>query len=235
MKRLALFSCFLVFLLSSVRAQVGEPRTDLAVGGSAGLLLNSVSFKPSVKQSMKMGPTVGLTVRYTCEKYFALLCAFQAELNYAGAGWKETSLTDAGTYQRTVHYVQMPLLANLGYGRERGGFKGFLVVGPQLGYCIGESTSTSGDGSGYIPTSLDGLQNQHDLKVERKFEYGITGGLGVDFSTKSGHHFILEGRYFYGLSDMFKNSKKDPFARSANSTFVVKVSYLFDVKRTNLQ
>ena len=70
--------------------------------------------------------------------------------------------------------------------------------------------------------------------MQRKFEYGITGGLGIDFSTKKGHHFILEGRYFYGLSDMFKNSKKDPFARSANSTIIAKVSYLFDIKRTNL-
>ena len=72
------------------------------------------------------------------------------------------------------------------------------------------------------------------MNVEKKFEYGITGGLGMDISTKKGHHFIVEGRYFYGLSDMFGNSKKDPFARSANGTITAKVSYLFDIKKTNL-
>lgn len=226
---------YIVCLLLSTHvtnAQVGEARTDLALGASAGCVLNQVSFKPSIKQTMKLGPTIGFTARYTCEKYFSLVCAFQGELNYTQAGWKEKTETGDNGYQRTVHYVQLPLLANLGYGRERGGVKGFLVVGPQLGFCIGETVKTTGNGSGYVPYQLDGLPNQHDLKVQRKFEYGITGGLGMDVSTKKGHHFIIEGRYFYGLSDMFKNSKKDPFARSANSTITAKVSYLFDVKKT---
>lgn len=230
---------FLFLLLSAVCcqlsvAQVGEPRTDLAVGMSGGVALNQVSFKPSIRQTMKPGATLGFTARYTCEKYFSLLCAFQGELNYTQAGWKEKTETGDNNYQRMVHYVQMPLLANLGYGRERGGVKGFLVVGPQLSFCIGETVKTTGTGAGYVPYQLDGLQNQHELKVQKKFEYGITGGLGIDVSTKKGHHFILEGRYFYGLSDMFKNSKKDPFARSANSTIIAKVSYLFDIKRTSL-
>ena len=240
MKRLSLFLLSIVCCLLSM-GQVGEPRTDLAVGMNAGCALNQVSFKPAIKQVMKPGATVGFTARYTCEKYFSLLCAFQGELNYSQAGWKETpeesttlAGTKPGTYQRTVHYVQMPLLANLGYGRERGGVKGFLVVGPQLAFCIGESVKTTGNGEGYIPYQLEGLQNQHELKVQRKFEYGITGGLGMDVSTKNGHHFIIEGRYFYGLSDMFKNSKKDPFARSANGTIFAKVSYLFDIKKTKL-
>ena len=232
MKRFLLFLLTVDCCLLSVLAQVGEPRTDLAVGMSGGVALNKVSFKPAIKQTFKPGATMGFTARYTCEKYFSLLCAFQGEVNYTQAGWKETAKDGGGSYQRTVHYVQMPLLANLGYGRERGGVKGFLVIGPQLGFCIGETVKTTGDGSGYIPYQLDGLPNQHELNVQRKFEYGITGGLGMDVSTKKGHHFIIEGRYFYGLSDMFDNSKKDPFARSANSTITAKVSYLFDIKKT---
>ena len=216
--------------LSSI-AQVGEPRTDLAIGGSGGMVMNKVSFKPAIKQGFKPGATLGFTARYTCEKYFKMLCAFQGEVNYAQAGWKEKNDDGAGTYQRTLHYVQVPLLANLGFGRERGGMKGFLVIGPQLGFCIGDTEKSDGPDAGYVPYQLDGLQNQHELSVQRKFEYGITGGLGLDVSTRRGHHFILEGRYFYGLSDIFKNSKKDPFARSANSAITVKVSYLFDVKK----
>ena len=239
MKRL-FFICLLsvVCCRLSLLAQVGEPRTDLAVGVNGGFVMNRVSFNPSVKQTFKNGATFGLTVRYTCEKYFNMLCAFQGEVNYSQAGWKEKPLssgeTEAGNYQRTLHYVQVPLLANLGFGKERGGVKGFLVVGPQLGFCIGETEKTTGDGKGYIPYQLEGLKNQHELKVEKKFEYGITGGLGMDVSTKTGHHFIIEGRYFYGLSDIFGNSKKDSFGRSANGTIIAKVSYLFDIKKTNL-
>ena len=240
MKRLLFIFHFSFFIFHLALAQVGEPRTDLAIGVNGGVAVNKVMFKPSIKQTFKPGAVMGVTVRYTCEKYFSLLCAFQGELNYSQAGWKETPQasgsgeTQDGTYQRTVHYVQMPLLANLGYGKERGGVKGFLVVGPQLSFCIGETVKTTGNGAGFIPYQLNGLPNQHELKVEKKFEYGITGGLGMDISTKNGHHFIIEGRYFYALSDIFGNSKKDPFARSANSTIIAKVSYLFDIKKTSI-
>lgn len=232
MKRLLFLLLVVCCPLSFLYAQVGEPRTDLAIGGNAGFVLNQVSFKPSIKQSIKPGATAGLTVRYTCEKYFSLLCAFQGEVNYSGAGWKENPDKEGQPYQRNIHYVQMPLLANLGYGRERGGVKGFLVIGPQLGFCIGESTK---EGARYnVPQVLVGGKDQHELSVEKKFEYGITGGLGMDISTKNGHHFIVEGRYFYALSDIFGNSKQDPFSRSANSTIIAKVSYLFDIKKTKL-
>lgn len=227
------FLLLLPWLCPQLRAQVGKPRTDLAVGIGGGMLLNRVSFNPSIKQSFKSGMTLGLTARYTCEKYFNMICAFQGELNYEQAGWKEKIETSPDTYQRTIHYLRMPLLANLGFGRERGGVKGFLVIGPQLGFCVGENEQRGGEWSrATLAQRLNGRTEQYNLRVQRKFEYGITGGLGIDVSTRSGHHFLLEGRYYYGLSDVFSNSKKDPFGRSANTAIAVKVSYLFDILRT---
>ena len=44
-----------------------------------------------------------------------------------------------------------------------------------------------------------------------------------------GGNFIIEGRYFFGLSDMFGNAKADPFGRSANTTITAKVTYLIDI------
>ena len=230
MRRLTLALLLSFFTVHFLFAQVGEQRTDLSVGLNGGIVLNSVSFNPTIKQKMKVGPTVGITARYICEKYFSLHCGFQGEINFTSVGWKENNETSEKGYQRTIHYVNVPLLASLGYGRERGGLKGFLVVGPQLGFCIGEAEK---DGARFYSAQLAGRSDQHDLKVQRKFEYGITGGLGLEFSTKSGHRFIVEGRYFYGLSDIFSNTKKDPFGRSANSTIIAKVSYLFDVKKTS--
>ena len=222
---------------SKAFAQVGSPRTDLAIGGGGGFVMNRMQFSPSVfRQSFKNGMTMGFTARYTCEKYFKMLCAFQVEINYSQAGWKEKF--DEGStlsYQLTIHYIQIPLLANLGFGRERGGVKGFLVAGPQLGFCVGESESRGGDWSNYVPSrQLVGGLTQYDLEVQKKFEYGIAGGLGMDVSTRKGHHFLLEGRYFFGLSDIFSNTKKDPFGRSANGTIYIKASYLFDIVKTKI-
>ena len=61
-------------------------------------------------------------------------------------------------------------------------------------------------------------------EVENKFDYGIAGGLGIELKTKIGNFFV-EGRYYYGLSDIYKNSKTDDFGRSANQDIIIKLGY----------
>ena len=80
------------FLIPHSSAQVGEFRKDLAVGINGGVAMSSVSFVPTVPQTMLNGPTFGITARYTCEKYFSSICAVVAELNYTQMGWKEKIL-----------------------------------------------------------------------------------------------------------------------------------------------
>ena len=234
MKRL-LFLIYAISVGTILHAQVGEARKDLAIGVSGGYVLNKVSFNPTIKQDFHTGTTFGISLRYTCEKYFAALCALQAEVNYTEMGWKEKIETSTDTYQRQMGYVQVPLLANIGFGREQGGAKGFIVLGPQIAFCINEDEKRGGE---WTEETLSKRPNQiveqYDLQVQKKFEYGLTGGAGLDLSTRSGHHFLLEGRYYYALSDIFKNSKKDPFGRSANGAILIKASYLFDIIKTKL-
>ena len=230
MKRLCVILLFVSAALG-VRAQVGESRTDLAVGVTGGWVLNKVSFNPTVKQKWHGGPTMGFVVRYTCEKYFNALCALQAECSWSQMGWTELIEVSEDTYQRNVSYVQVPLLANLGFGRERGGVKGFLCIGPQLGFVLGEKEKRGGPWREPL-VRPNNVTMQYGKDVERKFEYGLTGGLGMDVSTRNGHHFLLEGRYYFGLSDIFRNSKKDPFGRSANGAILARFSYLFDIIKT---
>ncbi|MBQ2185784.1 MAG: PorT family protein, partial [Bacteroidaceae bacterium] len=184
-------------------------------------------------QNFHQGFGFGFSARYVCEKYFSCLCALQAEVNYMQLGWDELIETSTDTYNRTMDYVQVPLLANLGFGKERGGVKGFLVIGPQIGFCIGEREKRGGEWSDHtLYLRPNHIVEQYDMPVEKKFEYGLTGGLGMDVSTRSGHHFILEGRYYYGLSDIYHNSKRDTFGRSANGAIIAKLSYMFDIIKT---
>lgn len=231
MKRISTIILLCIAMSSMAYAQIGKYRNDWAVGVSGGYTLNKVSFNPTIKQAFHTGPTFGITGRYTCEKYFAMLCAIQMEVNYTQQGWSELIETSTDTYQRDISYIQMPVLAHLGFGKERGGVKGFLALGPQIGYAIGEKEQRGGDWT--LPLKRpNNVTAQYDMKVQKKFEYGLTGGIGMDVSTKSGHHFILEGRYYYALSDIFNNSKKDTFGRSANGAIHAKLSYLFDVVKT---
>ena len=244
MRRLLLFYLF-AFIPFFVRAQVGEYRTDFAVGVNGGYILSNVSFTPDVPQNMQGGMTAGVTFRYTCERYFKSICSIVAEVNIAQVGWKEKiqglenqPLYYEGDdvalhYERKMTYLQIPLFARLGWGRERKGLQGFFQVGPQMGIFLSESTNTNLI-PGIQPTEprSSNIVAQETMPVEKKFDYGITFGLGMDVSTKKGHHFTLEGRYGLSLSNIFNATKQDTFSRSANNVITVKVAYLFDILKT---
>lgn len=232
---LFLFPLFLLCLPAF--SQVGEPRNGIAVGFSGGVVLNSVGFDPTIKQQMHIGPTLGVVARFTSEKYFSTYCALQVELNYAQLGWKENVL-DAQSqplpdrYSRHMHYIQLPVLARMAWGKEYKGWMGYFLAGPQLGYCLAESSERSEftlNGNGE-PDRPNGMFAQYDMAMDKRFDYGITAGAGVELSTAAGR-FLLEGRYYYGLSDIFNNSKKDVFGRSNNGTIVAKITYLFDIRK----
>ena len=234
------------FLIS--HAQVGEYRTDLAVGVNAGYMISSIGFVPEVPQNKMGGLTAGLTVRYTCEKNFKSICAIVAEVNLAKTGWKENIMdidnqpvyyvddearANPLSYERKMTYLQVPLMARLGWGRERKGLQGFFQVGPQMGLFMSESTSTNVVKGKPTQTERSSkVVAQDSMAVQRKFDYGIVFGAGIEFSHPKVGHFIVEGRYYYGLGDIYKNSKSDFFSRSNFGQIVIKATYLFDIIKT---
>lgn len=222
--------------IASAHAQVSEQHHDFCVGVNGGYILNKVAFTPKINQQFYTAPSFGLTMRYTSEIYYSMICAFQAELNYAGSGWKEDIYSSANEpladkYSRKLQYLQLPVLANLGFGKIDNGFKGYLVAGPQVGYLLSDKEKRSEEWTirtNGTPDRMNNVTAQYGKAVENKFEYGITAGLGCEISTKAGH-FLIEGRYFMALSNLFGNSKSDPFPRSNNGTIAARVTYLFDI------
>ncbi len=244
MKKHLLFYLFILLPLVA-KAQVGEYRTDFAVGVNGGYILSNVGFTPDVPQGMLGGMTAGVTFRYTCEKYFKSICAIVAEVNIAQVGWKEDisglenqplyyeGSSEALHYERKMTYLQIPLLARLGWGRERKGLQGFFQIGPQFGIFLNESTSTNlVAGQQPTETRSSNIVAQESMPVEKKFDYGIAGGAGIEFSVPKVGHFMLEGRYYYGLGNIYGNTKSDYFGKSNFGQIVIKATYLFDIVKT---
>ncbi|MDE5711529.1 porin family protein [Bacteroides sp.] len=210
-----------------IHAQVGEQRHNFAIGINGGINMNSVSFSPTIKQKSLMGMTGGLTARYISERYFKMICGAQIEVNYTQRGWDEyyEDYPELG-YTRTMNYVEIPFLAHLAFGKERG-MQFFIHAGPQIGFFLSDSEKSEGD---WDSPEQNLTTEQHDKAIDNKFDYGIAAGAGVELRTKAGN-FLLEGRYYYALSDFYGNSKKDFFARSAHGGITVKLAYLFDLKK----
>ena len=68
--RIFLFYLFLLLPFLQVQAQVGDHRSDFAIGINGGYALTNIGFVPSVSQGFHGGMTGGLSFRYVCEKYF---------------------------------------------------------------------------------------------------------------------------------------------------------------------
>ena len=214
----------------SLFAQLQDERHNLSLGINGGVNLNSVSFTPSIKQTNFIAPEFGLTVRYISEKYFKMICGIQGEINFSQRGWKEN--IDDGTedtYQRTMNYVEVPLMAHLAFGKDKGhGARFVLNLGPQFGFLLSENEKKS---EAFHPNERpNGVIWQYGKMAEVKFDYGIVGGIGVETRTGIGN-FLIEARYYFGLSDFYHSTKKDPFSRSAHSYIAGRLTYLFDLKK----
>ena len=228
--RFILIAAAMVMSMGSAMAQLQNERRNFAIGVNGGVNICSVSFEPNIKQSTMIAPAIGVSARFISEKYFKMICGIQAELNFSQRGWKE--LIEDGTgdgYQRKMNYLEMPLMAHLAFGKDKGkGVRFVLNLGPQLGFMIGDKEVKSGP---WKPEQRPfGINQQYGMKVDNKFDYGIVGGGGLEARTNIGH-FVMEARYYFGLNDFFNSTKKDFFSRSAHSYIAARVTYFFDLKK----
>lgn len=223
--RRRVLTCIILLLCfaAGAQSQIEQPRKLLEIGVSGGLNLNKMEFQPTVRQKMLSGLNGGISVRYTSEKYFSMICAAQLEVNFAQRGWEEDFDDGTGnSYSRMLNYIEIPLLAHLSWGKEEKGVQFFINAGPQFGFFISDSEDYKGD---WTPSERpSSLQPIYGKEIYNKFDYGIVAGAGVELKTKAGNFFI-EGRYYYGLADIFNNSKIDDFGRSANQTITARIGY----------
>lgn len=189
---------------------------ELSVGASFGTTFSTVSFSPTkVQQKMKLGYTGGVTLRWVTEKNLGL----QAELNFAQQGWNEMFEDQPEyKYSRTINYLELPILTHIYFGNKN--FRFFINLGPKIGYTLGEKTDENLNGA-----SPNTENTQHDMAIEKKFDWGLCGGPGIEIRTGIGS-FLLEGRYYYALGDIFNSRQEDYFSKSASQVFSAKISYL---------
>ncbi len=208
---------------------------EWAFGINGGATLSKISFNPSVQQEMLMQYTGGITARYISEKNIGL----QVELNYSLRGWKERtesvnvysnfspvpapsdSSMHYTNYCRSLAYLELPIMTHIYFNMGKRARVMFLL-GPQISYFLNEKTINSE----IIVSIPETTRPYYNKEVERVFDYGLLGGMGFELRTGIGS-FIVDGRYYFGLSDIFSNHKEDYFQSSSNQVISIKCAYLF--------
>ena len=220
-------SFLLVIIFSSISIAKAEKKSfspELRIGPSFGINLSQVSFSPSISQNFALKYNGGITVRYISESYFGL----QGELNYSMRGWQRNfpdEAIDAGKeYTRSLNYLEIPLMSHIYFGKKV--VRGFINLGPKIGFLLSEKEQYNFS----ITTDEDKSRfNEIGKVTEKKFDWGLCGGAGMEIHTKAGS-FILEGRYYFGLGNIFNSRKADPFSKSAFSTISVNFVYLIPIR-----
>lgn len=245
MKKLYLILSLAMIPFLSVMSQIGEHRNDFTLGVNGGYILSNVSFTPKVTQGYHGGLTGGLSMRYVCEKYFKTIASVYAEVNYSQLGWKEDILDInnqavinpvtglAENYSRTINYVQIPILAHLAWGKEYKGVSFFVNLGPQFGFYLSEKTKSNFNVKDCnMNDRVSTVVAQDTMAVENKFDYGIAVGAGMEYTVPKVGHFLVEARYYYGLGNIYGDSKRDYFGSSNFGNIIIKAAYLFDITKT---
>ena len=187
-------------------------RPEASLGVNFGITSSKVSFQPVINQSSLLGVNGGLTFRYISENHFGLI----AELNLSQRGWKEVLADSTLNYSHRLTYLEIPFLTHLYFGN--GNFRYFINLGPKLAILLNDAETRN------FPLTANS-NVEYEKKIDNMIDYGICAGTGLEIKTKIGS-FLLEGRYCYGLSDVFSNAKSQYFSRSSNQVVSANLTYL---------
>ena len=222
----------ITFILSLLVVCMAHAQThyegSISVGGKAGATLSRVNFNPTVQQTMLPGMTAGVMFRYIEEKNFGLI----AELNMTQRGWKENFEESEYNYSHCFTYLELPIMTHIFFGNQR--VKGFFNLGPELNVMLGDGISSNFDyqeaaGLDYFIQDTRHIE-QMTLDINNRFDYGICAGAGMEININPKHSLLIEGRFYYGLTDVFPNHKTDIFSSSNSMTINLTLGYFYRLK-----
>ncbi|NLY23612.1 MAG: PorT family protein [Bacteroidales bacterium] len=229
MRRLYLLPVLLT-LFMSLHAQKQAFKGELYFGAGGGVMSASVDFMPAIPQMFNRGVYAGVAVKYISEKHLGLV----SEINFAQRGWKEEfdPITDF-SFKRTLNYIEVPFMTHVYFGKKA---RFILNAGPQISILIGDKQEMSqalaedlAKRQAVDPDAPIGVQ-YGPMDEMNRFDYGLVGGVGMELRTGIGD-IDLEGRYYFGLGDVFNSRRSDDayFSRSAHRLIEAKLTYYLKI------
>lgn len=203
----------LVIGMTPLWSQPKVPREwDFGVVGGANL--STYNFFPSASQDQSVGYTLGVGARYIEEKFFGI----EGELLFTRRGMKDRFDEEYShlSFERYMYYVEMPVLAHIYFNL---GSRSEIAVdlGPKLAYFMGDDKKAQlGEDFDYLCRMSRHGYKHHDMEVSSKLDYGIQAGLGYEFKFSPETSLQLQGRYYFGLGNIFPDSKGNTFEESSN-------------------
>jgi len=219
-------ACVLLVFPQTMNAQSGKIKIGFSAGGNINKLHTKTTHSFS-KYESKAGFSVSIPMQYLFLNWLAVrwdLSCLQKNYTWSHKDRYQEVLSTQTT-QNT--YIQIPLLLHFSLGKKQfkifanaGGFGGFLV---------------SRKANGTILNVFDPLNNYHydeksefDKRRDRRFEFGLATGLGLEYFIKNQYRVFIEARYFYACTDLQKKYMINQTPRY-NDTFLFQAGCLFNL------
>jgi hypothetical protein len=221
MNKKRFFGIFLLLISYFAYSQNDTFTPEWAFGVNGGATFSKVTFNSRIRvpEELLQQTSGGLTIRYVSEKNFGI----QGELNYSQRGWKE--LTDSihlNEHTHSLAYLELPLMTHIYFSMgKRVNF--VFNIGPQICWLLDEKMKSE-------INTVEDAPAYYSRNAQHQFDYGIKATMGLEFKTGIGS-FVLDGRYYFGLADIYNSDRKDDFQSSSNKVIGVNLTYLFRIKK----
>ena len=86
--------------------------------------------------------------------------------------------------------------------------------------------------AGSLPSFPQDKLNTEEMTMDinQKIDFGISAGLGGEFFIKPHQSLYAECRFYYGLGNVLKSGRGEPFSSSNSMALSVTLGYWFRIK-----
>ena len=179
-------------------------------GLKAGVNLANLYVDDVEDENFKVGFTGGLFAKLPVTRGFSI----QPELLYSNKGAKATydNIFAEGEYRFNLHYIELPVMAVINVVKNLN-----IHAGPYVSYLAAANVTRLDDDNN--------VDNVRDLKADNfnRIDYGLAGGLGLDFQ-----NLTIGARYNYGLREIGESGLSGEVTKnSKNSVINVYLGFAF--------
>lgn len=173
----------------------------------------------------RTGLAAGAFIMYSSVNHFGL----SADVLYSqrGARYDGPDYLTGGSLQikQRVNYLEIPVVARY-FLTLSGNFRPNLFIGPSLGLRLNAKRTDAKLNGADAPRY--NTQNSADFN---SLDLGATAGFQLNFHAGRRQHFLIDGRYTLGLTDVKSGLPNvyGPLSNLRNSTFTLALGYSFGV------
>jgi hypothetical protein len=203
-------------LMLSIGAFAQETGRVWSLGPEIGAAFSNHG-KDADDSEYKSGLVAGGFVTYSIQDTYA----FTTKILFNQKGAK----SEDGETKERLNYIEVPVLARVFFNRE-GTVRPNVFFGPSFGFLTGAQWKLGDDDYKNVEDieDFDPFTDVDSYKdVYNTFDFGVSLGLGLSIRVADEMYFIIDTRYTYGLSEVYKNA--DGSSNNQNATVTAGLSF----------